>query len=129
MKDVPTGGMLRTLRTVIDAIEDYNEKIKVLRKAKDECETEIKRRALDEGVTKFASDDLSVTIYDKWVSKYDPEKWSDLIAWASKTGNTHLVQRKLSDKKVRELADSGVELPEFLTLQAFPQVWATRPRS
>lgn len=71
---------------------------------------------------KVAEHGLTVTRRTKWRAKYDPEKWADIFKWAAENGKEYLIHRRLSDAKVMELVDEGVQLPDGLTTEAFPSL-------
>lgn len=71
---------------------------------------------------KVSDNGLTVTRRTKWRAKYDPEKWPTIFKWAAENGNEYLIHRRLSDAKVMELVDEGIQLPEGLTTEAYPSL-------
>lgn len=59
---------------------------------------------------------------DKCSFRYDPDKWNDLVEWASSTGNQHIIQRRLNDSMIEDLVDVGVELPAFITPKFYDDI-------
>lgn len=57
---------------------------------------------------------------------YAPERWVDVVRWAVASGNEHIVQRRLTDKKVIDLVDAGIALPEGLNLEQFTKISVKR---
>lgn len=115
---LPQGALLREYKSVLsllDALGDLDKKLTELRSAMKE---EFIRRADVEGVEKFSGDGLTVTVKNKTVVKYDPEKWDEILKGLVEKGYGFCVYRQLSAGKVQELMDSGVRLPDGLSLDS-----------
>lgn len=76
----------------------------------------------DSGQTKASDDRVTVSITDKMRAKYDPEKWPAIMESLVKAGYGHVVQRRLTDAKVIEMIENGVELPDGLTVESYPDL-------
>jgi hypothetical protein len=71
---------------------------------------------------------LSVSVKQSLRIGYDKEKWDDLVRWAAASGNSHIVQRRISERPVKELIDTlGHEFPAHLfTMEEFNKVSTRR---
>jgi hypothetical protein len=119
---LPQGSLLRSYSAVLsmlDSVGDIEKKLNTLRSAMKE---EFVRRASVEGVEKFSGDGLSVTVKDKAIVKYDPEKWDDILKWLVDSGHGYCVHRRLSEAKIQELMDNGVRLPDGLAFDSIKEV-------
>lgn len=63
-----------------------------------------------------------VTVTEKARATYDPAKWGEIVAWAAQHGMAYLVQRRLNDKGVAELVESGHALPEGLGIEFHKEI-------
>jgi hypothetical protein len=112
-----------------DALDHKDEVEAALSAAKRQCEAiefEIRSALEQTGQwtpgAKVGTDGITCTVCTKWRAKYEPEKWKDIVKWAVETGNEHLIQRRLSDKPVMEIIDTGGTLPEGLSVQPFDEL-------
>lgn len=62
---------------------------------------------------------LSITVRHKFRARYEPEKWNDIFAALAASGHSHLVKRQLVDSRVMDLVDSGVPLPDGLSVEPY----------
>lgn len=125
----PGDDIRATMQQLLDALarkDVVDEQAKQLSGEIEHCKTEIKRFRERTGLDKFSIPGLSASAKEKFRAKYDPEKWTAILAWASATGNDHIVQRRLTDAKVVDLMDSGIELPDGLTVEAHVEVTVRR---
>lgn len=113
---------LAELRAVVDERERIAAEEKRLGERKRQLEKELADFAKTTGVDKFSGAGMSVAFAEKMRARYEPNKWHDIASWAVSTGNDHIIQRRLTDAKVLELVDSGVALPDGLTLEAYTDI-------
>jgi hypothetical protein len=115
---LPLGALLgeygRVL-SLLDVLSDLDRRLSELRSAQKD---EFIRRAEIEGVEKFSGAGLTVTVKNKTVVRYDPEKWDLILKSLVENGYGYCVHRQLSAAKVQELMDSGVRLPDGLSLDS-----------
>ncbi len=126
VKDNTTGELLDKLANVIENKNQLTARVKVANEAKGMLERLLLQRAEEAGVQSFSTPTLSVTIKDKVVAKYSPPMFDDILAWAVKTNNQQIIQRRFSNAKVESLAVDGVPLPDGLTLEVLPTVSSRR---
>lgn len=113
--------LLTKYRALLDLKDEANSVLSGINKDLDNCEAAI--RAAFEASGKWEdgcaakAGGITVTVRDKPRACYAPESWEGIVKWAGETGNAAVVQRRLTDKAVLELLDSGVDLPEGLTVQ------------
>lgn len=121
MADRPA--LLAKYRDRLDALDAANEAVKNARAAVDEVECEIRNELESSGEWQdgcgIKAPGITVNVVQKWRAKYDPALWPKLVAWAGAHDMAHCVQRRLNDKAIMELVDSGTPLPEGLTVEAF----------
>lgn len=55
-------------------------------------------------------------------ARYDPEAWPETQKWLIEHDYGHVIQRRLNDRAVVELLDQGVELPDGLSVEAYPKL-------
>lgn len=125
--------LLSNYRRLLDLKDEANTVLSGINKDLDECEAKIRSAfeasgKWEDGCAAKAGG-ITVTVRQKWRAKYAPEQWASIVAWAGETGNSHLIQRRLSDKPVMELLDAGVSLPEGLTVEAYKDIDFRRDRA
>lgn len=115
--------LLTAFRAEKDVQDILNADLAASRKRADELEqsilAEMERNGFDSDGSKFSDGGMTVTRRTKWRAKYDPALWPQIVAWANESGNSHIIQRRLSDKPVMELIDCGVALPEGLSAESY----------
>ena len=67
--------------------------------------------------TKVGIEGLTVRVREKRKARYDPDRWMEIVKWATDNGKEFLVQRRLNDNVVMELVDQGVPLPTGLSVR------------
>jgi len=114
------GDLIRKLREVKDKRDELRAQDKPLAAQEDELEGAILRMLKDSGQsTGKVAGVGTATATDGWNVKYDPDKWSEIQKWAVESGNGHIFTRGLSSTRVMELVDSGVALPEGMSVEGF----------
>ena len=121
-KESNIGAKLDELRDVLDTIDEINASLSGLKKQKDRLEYELKKSSEETGITSFSSDRLSVSVKEEMVVGYDPAYWNELVEWAVRTGNQHVIQRRVSTRPILELIDNGVELPIGVRLEPVTKI-------
>lgn len=117
---------LAELRGVLDEAEKIDEIKSRLAKRRAELESEIIAFSEKSGLTSFKTDKLSVTVTEDLRFKYDADKWDDLVRWAVDTGNLFIIQRRLTDSRIKSLIADGVALPAGLTQEGHTKVSSRR---
>jgi hypothetical protein len=69
---------------------------------------------------------LTATVRTKFRPTYEPEKWTGIVDWASRTGNYAVLQRRLGERAILALVDAGAELPDGLGVEGFKELSFTR---
>ena len=128
MTDTSTDVMLDELRKVIDELEEAASLKSALEDRKRAIHAQIRHFSESTGLTKFGTDLISVRVEETMKPAYDKDRWPDICEWAHKTGNMHIIQRRLGSRAIQELCDSGVPFPEGLRLEAVTEVKHTRKR-
>jgi hypothetical protein len=115
--------LLTELRSIIDQREQLARQDKEL----SERRSAIERQLLDfhhsSGLDSLSGGGLGVGFDPTALrAKYEPEQWNNIAQWAVATHNEHIIQRRLSDAKIVELIDSGVELPAGLSVEQYVKI-------
>jgi len=116
------GDLLAAFRAAHDHKDECDMALKRAREACDLLELKIKIAMDAQGTEKTSAHGVTASIVTKWRAKYAPEKWSDLVKWAVANGYDYLIQRRLTDTKVMELVDRGVELPDGLSVESYKDI-------
>ena len=115
--------LLSQYRAEKDRQDELNAQLADSRAKADGLERQIMARMKDAGLdsdgSKVSHDGLTVTLRHKFRATYDPAKWTDIVRWAIDTHNEHIIQRRLSDRPVLELLDSGEKFPDGLTVSTY----------
>jgi len=106
-------------KSLIDAKDELNAKLKAINEQIDASESEAREYLTAQGLDKVSGAGITLYTREKWRAKYDPELWGQLVKWAASSGRTDLIQRRLSDAKVMEYIDSGATVPEGLSVESF----------
>jgi len=119
------GVKLERLREVIDMREQLSQTDKELSAEKSQIERELEDYSRESGLDTFKGGGMSISFNDALRAKYEPEKWPQIVRQLVADGNEHLIQRRLTDAKVEELAlTSG--LPEGLSLEPYRKISVRR---
>lgn len=119
--------ILEELRAVIDEREQLSMRDSELSKRKDELEKQLLDYHGESGLQSVKGGGLTISFDDSAVrAKYDPDKWNNIIRWAVETGNEHVIQRRLTDKKCESLLKEGVAFPDGLTLENYTKISTRR---
>lgn len=119
------GTKLERLREIIDMREQLAVTDRELSAERSQIERELDDYSKDSGLDTFKGGGMSVSFSDAMRAKYEPEKWPDIVRALVESGNEHLIQRRLTDAKVEELAlTSG--LPEGLSLESYRKISVRR---
>jgi uncharacterized protein YlxW (UPF0749 family) len=113
---------LESLRAVIDEKERVAQRDAELSKMKAELEAEVRKFHEVSGLSQFRGAGLTISVSEKMRAAYEPEHWPAIAKWAVDTGHEYIIQRRLTDKKVLELIDNGVPLPEGLTVKGYTDI-------
>ncbi len=114
--------LLADYRRLLDLKDDQNAAVKATTDQLNQIESQLRAgleargQFVDGAKTGIAG--LTLTVNRKWYAKYDPALWPVIVEWAGTQGMSHLVQRRLNDKAVMELVDSGKGLPAGLGVES-----------
>jgi len=118
-----TAGELCTRhRTLLDRKDELNAELKQINELLADNEAAVRAMLEREGVDKISGNGITLFTKQKWRARYEPELWASLVEWASKSGRTDLIQRRLSDAKVMEYIDSGAEVPQGLSVEPYTSI-------
>jgi hypothetical protein len=117
--ELTIGEMLKNLRDVVDARDSLANQDSELARQEAELKYALQRKASEQGVPGFKSDAGAITFNEDLRAKYDPETWESIVKWAVESGNSHIIQRRMTDARVKALMDEGVVLPDGLTLEPY----------
>lgn len=107
-------------------IDDMNSALKCANAEWSELERFIIAQSEATGSKTFGDAAVSVSISSDLRPAYDPEKWEDIVRWATATGNFGIVQRRLGDKVLKSILDSGGEIPPGVRFDPFTKVSVRR---
>ncbi len=119
-----TTAQLATLyRADWDRLDELDAQRKEISARMADVESVIHARMKAEGKTADGDGEkcggLSITMKHKFRARYDPEKWNDIFASLAASGHSHLIKRQLVDSRVMDLVDSGVPLPDGLSVEPY----------
>ena len=128
------GGGARTIGQTMDLLRqclDLRDALASMDKLLAEVRSKSEKALLDYqemmGVSRLATDGLTVSFDPNALrAKYDPEKWDGVMKWAVETGNTHIIQRRLTDARVEELIRLKTALPEGLSVETYTKISVRR---
>lgn len=123
------GDFLQALADAMQVEDGLARQLKIAKSAVTDLENEARRRLEAEGVDQFVGKGLVVKLANKDVANYDPEKWPDIVAALIKSGDLHVVQRRLTASAVRSMFDAGKPLPDGLKLDIIKEISVTRSRT
>ena len=112
-----TGELLTELHRIMGETDGLNRELSLLKASRKDVEAQLLQHAADQGVDSLSNGLVSVTVKDDFIAAYDPEMWSELVSDCVRTGNTHIIQRRISTKPVQELIDNGSEIPAGVRLE------------
>lgn len=110
------GYEVKALRELLDARDELNAQLKENGNAIRQIEDRLTDYCEKVGVDQVKVDGvLSLSIKDELRISYDKDNWDGLIRWAADTGNIHIVQRRISEKPIKELMSTlGDNFPAHL---------------
>lgn len=113
---VDIGKELAEMRRLLDEKERHNAELSEINKAIAKIENRISDYCEKVGVDQIKVDGvLSVSVKKTLRIGYDKDRWDSLVEWAAATGNHHIVQRRISERPVKELMDTlGDNFPAHL---------------
>lgn len=118
-----TTELLAELRGIKDERDTLNQELSKLAERESRIERELLAFHEATGLSSLSGGGLSVSFDpDALRAKYDPDQWSGIVRWAVEHGHDYIVQRRLSDAKIVELAAGGTELPAGLTLESYTKL-------
>lgn len=120
------GEALSELRSLSDEIDTHTAALKDLNKRWDELERFLEEQGETLGLRSFSNDHITATLVSDLRVNYDPEKWADLLRWSLDTGNLGVVQRRLGDRVLKDLLDSGQAIPPGVTFLPYTKVLIRR---
>lgn len=119
-------------RKGLDEMDRINAERSAQQKRNDELEWQVRQAMTAAGLVnkgdKMTACGLTVFIQEKIRDKYDPARWPSIVEWAVRTGNIHIIQRRLTATKISELIDAGVEMPEGLGVEFYHDLGTRRSR-
>lgn len=119
--------VLAELREVIDERERLAQEDRTLAKRRERLEGELLSFHESSGLDSLSGAGLSVHFDSAAMRcKYEPDRWTEIVRWAVESGNDFIIQRRLTDTKVLDLVENGVELPPGLTLESYTKLGIRR---
>jgi hypothetical protein len=101
------GRELANLRSLIDEKERLAAEQKTIQKRIDAAQYRLSDYCESIGVDQLKVDGvLSFSVSKDLRVVYDKDRWDELVAWAASTGNSHIVQRRISERPVKELMET-----------------------
>ena len=123
------GDLLTTLRKCIDDKDELDGQVKDFNAAIDRLESEVKARMLASKLEKVSGAGLTVSLSEKQNVKYDPLQWDSIVLDLVTRGKIYMLQRRLSDAKIREeYAAGSFSLPKGLTLEPYRDLSVRRTK-
>lgn len=126
LESLTEADLLGVFRQRLDAKDSASEVLKQLSADADEAEYEIRKRLEASGRwspgCKTAIPGLTVTVNEKARARYEPDQWAAIVEWAGRTGNQHVIQRRLNDKSIVELAQGKDGLPPGVLIEFINEI-------
>lgn len=110
--------ILEQLRAVKDEKDTVNARLSELAATEADIERQLREFHETSGLDSVSGGGLTVSFKPQLRAAYDPDKWTSIVRWAVDTGHEYLIQRRLTDTKVAELAMSDVGLPDGLRVES-----------
>ena len=120
------GDALARFRILSDTIDDLNAKLKTINAEWDGLEKFIVEQAEAQGINSFSNDSVTVGVASAFRVGYDPAEWEGIVRWAVESGNFAAIQRRLGDKCLLDLLDSGGEIPKGVRFDPIKKVSVRR---
>lgn len=115
--------LLRELRAVRDQRDELNSQLSALSGREIDLTNRLRDRMKSDGLgkdgAKLSGEGITVTWREKWRASCAPDKWEEVMRWALATGHGYIFQRRLTDANVMSIVDSGVSLPDGLSVEAY----------
>ncbi|GIW77973.1 MAG: hypothetical protein KatS3mg104_3036 [Phycisphaerae bacterium] len=115
--------LLVELRNIIDERQKLSEEDRKLSSRKAEIEQKLisihertKLQQLKGGGLTISFDPEALRV------RYDPERWADLLQWASENGHEYIVQRRLNDSAIISLVTSDGAMPPGVTFDPYVKI-------
>lgn len=118
LKAMKPGELLTELAKARIQIKKNDSKMKPIKDLRDEIESRLMRHCEDEEIETLANDKITFKLVVKQIARYDPEHWEDIFKWAAESGNLDIIQRRLGDSKVAELAKTDTKFPKGLSIES-----------
>ena len=123
-KHMTLAELLAEKRAVRDRIDNLNELLSGHIAEDAALNEKILSAMTAQGMTgdgaKLSAGGMTVTRRTKWRASYEPEKWEGVVRWALDSGHVGIFHRRLTDSRVMELFDSGIGLPDGLSVKSYP---------
>lgn len=113
------GELLAMKFNLHDRKDELNADLSAVNKSIADVDAALMKQLRESGQTKASDDRVTVSVKTGWRAKYDPEQWPAIMEELVKSGHGHIIQRRLTDAKVVEMAENGVALPAGLSLESF----------
>lgn len=115
--------LLSSYRSIKDQSDELAAQKTGLEKQMDGLERRILAAMTDAGLTAEGSlvrgGGCTAARRIKWRAKIGEGQWDAFLQWATENERGYLVQKRVTDTKVMELVDAGIELPDFLSVESF----------
>jgi hypothetical protein len=122
-----TEELLKELRRLSDRMDELNAENKTLSEQWDVIEGKLIAFHRASGLKSISGGGMSISFDPEAMrTKYDPSKFAEVFKWAADNHYEYIIQRRFTDAKILELIDSGVALPDGLSMEAYTKVSARR---
>lgn len=113
--------LLSTYRSLLDTKDERAAALTETNKMIAGIERQLLERFEASGLDSMKGAGITVWTKPQAVVDCDAEHWTDILQWATETGNVHLIQKRLTAKSVIEALDNG-GLPAGLIVKWIPNV-------
>jgi len=117
---------LERLSALMDEISDMSQKTDKLKAEQEQIKRQVLKYCRENEMDRVSASGVTVTIGERPLARVAPDKWPEFWAWAVLTSNTGVMQKRVTDVRLHDLAIEGVVLPAYVTLETTDKINVTR---
>lgn len=121
LSSMAPGSLLSLLRIAVDGVETLESLAKRYTKLKGKVTQALIDKMKADEVDKLSNDEISVSLSSMDTVKVDGD-WDEIQRSLVNQGYGYVWQRRITAKKLREAFDSGLSLPEGISLGEIPKL-------
>lgn len=115
------GELCDAYRSILGELDECRAQEKQLNSRKSELQSEVLRRCDAESIDKLAGDGITLTVREKPFVKIEGD-WDQIVKALAESGHSYLIQRRVSAGKLQEEMDSGLRLPDGVSIETVREV-------